>query len=392
VTTSTIVPIARRQRVAEFIMDAVRAVTARQVGVTLLLGLAWYVAATLFWWNVLPFKGWAGQARRIVEFEFLALWMLLAIALADRAVDRGAAPRRAYTIAALAGSAVGVLVDVALEMTVYAAFVDTPLQATEPETVRVFRFATPLTVAIYRILYSLLYAGSAVFLYAQWRTAHKTEQRLRDAELDRVRKSRLALESRLQALQARVEPKFLFNTLAQVRDLYDHDASTASTMLDDLIAYLRAAMPHMRNTSSTLRQEVELVRAYLDIVKLRLPQHLAFEIDVPDDIGDARMPPMTLLPLIDEALARSTGLAHSLRISALQSAQRLELTLADTAAPAPSNAPGSAAVDICTRLAELYGDDASLVLRPGAATTEFVMSLPFNPTLGDDRESGEGSP
>ena len=390
-TTSPRAPAARKQHVAAFIVDAVRAVTARQVVVTLLLGLAWYVSATLFWWNVLPFKGWAGQARRIVEFEFLALWMLLAIALADRAVDRGAAPRRAYTTAALAGSAVGVLVDVALEMTVYAAFVDTPLQATEPATVRIFRFATPLTVAIYRILYSLLYAGSAVFLYAQWRTAHKTEQRLQKAELDRVRKSRLALESRLQALQARVEPKFLFNTLAQVRDLYDHDASTASTMLDDLIAYLRAAMPHMRNTSSTLGQEVELVRAYLDIVKLRLSERLTFAIDVPQAIRHACVPPMTLLPLIDEALARSTGLAHSLRISALRSGKRLELALADTAAPPTPESPGSAAVDIRTRLAELYGDDASLVLRPGAATTEFVLSLPFKPTLGDYRDSSESS-
>jgi len=379
------------QRVAAFIVDAVRAITTRQVRVTLLLGLAWYVSATLFWWNVLPFKDWAGQARRIVEFEFLALWMLLAIALADRAVDRGAAPRRAYITAALTGSAVGVLVDVALELTVYAAFVDTPLQATEPETVRVFRFATPITVAIYRVLYSLLYAGSAVFFYAQWRTAHKTEQHLRRAELERVRKSRLALESRLQALQARVEPKFLFNTLAQVRDLYDHDASMAARMLDDLIAYLRAAMPHMRDTSSTLQQEVELVRAYLDIIKLRLTERLAFEIDVPQNIRQACIPPMTLLPLIDEALARSTGLAHSLRISALQSGQRLELTLADTAAPPPSDAPGSATVDIRARLAELYGNDATLVLRPSAATTEFVLSLPFQTTFGGALESSEPS-
>ena len=160
-------------------------------------------------------------------------------------------------------------------------------------------------------------------------------------------------------------------------------------MLDDLIAYLRAAMPHMRNTSSTLGQEVELVRAYLDIIKLRLTERLAFEIDVPRNIGHACMPPMTLLPLIDEALARSTGLAHSLRISALQSGQRLELTLADTAAPPPSDAPGSAAVDIRARLVELYGGDASLLLRPGAATTEFVLSLPFQSTSGRAPDSIE---
>ena len=390
-TTFTFAPLATMRFLTAFVADAIRSVTAKQFGATMVLGLAWYVSTTLFWWDVLPAKDWASQGRRILEVEFLALWMLLAIAIADRAVDRGTVPRKAYITAALAGSVVGVLVDVALEMSVYAAFVDTPLQATEPETVRVFRFATPITVAIYRVLYSLLYAGSAVFLYAQWRTAHKTEQHLRDAELDRIRKSRLALESRLQALQARVEPKFLFNTLAQVRDFYDHDASVAARMLDDLIAYLRAAMPHMRNTSSTLGQEVELVRAYLDIIKLRLSERLAFEIDVPQAIGHACMPPMTLLPLIDEALARSTGLAHSLRISALRSGKRLELTLADTAAPPSSESPGSAAVDIRARLAELYGNDASLVLRPATATTEFVLSLPFQPTFGGAPDSSEVS-
>lgn len=379
-TTFTIAPLATMRFLTAFVADAVRAITARQFRATLLFGLAWYVSTTLFWWDVLPVKDWASQTRRIVEFEFLALWMLLAIALADRAVDRGAAPRRAYVTAALAGSVVGVLVDVALEMSVYAAFVDTPLQATEPETVRVFRFATPYTIAIYRVMYSLLYAGSAVFLYAQWRTARKTEQHLRQAELDRIRKSRLALESRLQALQARVEPKFLFNTLAQVRDLYDHDASAAARMLDDLIAYLRAAMPHMRDTSSTLGQEVELVRAYLDIVKLRLSEHLSFEISVSENIGHARMPPMTLLPLIDETLVRSTGLAHRLRISAVRSGQRLELTIDDTAAASPSDTPSDAIIDIRARLAELYGDDARLSLREGATAVEIVLSLPFQPT------------
>jgi sensor histidine kinase YesM len=369
-----------------FVADAVRSVTARQLGVTMVLGLAWYVSTTLFWWEVLPVQHWSSQARRIAEVELLALWMLLAIAIADRAVDRGVAPRRAYMTAAIAGCVVGVLVQTCLA-SVYAAFVYTPLQAMEPATARVFRFATPFTIAIYLVTYSLLYAGSAVFLYAQWRTARRTEQYLHRAQLDRVRKSRIALESRLQALQARVEPKFLFNTLAQVRDLYDHDAAVAASMLDDLIAYLRAAMPHMRTTSSTLGQEVELVRAYLDIVRLRLSERLAFDIDVPQDIGHARIPPMTLLPLIDEALARSTGLAHRLHISALQSGQRLQLTIADTASPPTSDAPRSVAVDIRARLAALYGDSASLVLRPGAATTEFVLSLPFEAAAAGAQDS-----
>ena len=83
-------------------------------------------------------------------------------------------------------------------------------------------------------------------------------------------------------MQARVEPQFLFNTLAQVRQLYDSDAPLAGKMLDDLIAYLRAALPHLRESSSTLGKEAALARAYLDIVRVRLGERLAFDIVIPE--------------------------------------------------------------------------------------------------------------
>ena len=82
-------------------------------------------------------------------------------------------------------------------------------------------------------------------------------------------------------MQARVEPQFLFNTLAQVERLYEPMPTLAGRMLDDLIAYLRAAMPAMRGTSSTVAQEIELARAYLDIVRMRLGDRLRVSIDVP---------------------------------------------------------------------------------------------------------------
>ena len=105
--------------------------------------------------------------------------------------------------------------------------------------------------------------GAATFVYTDRRRALAARARMHAAELERARAAKRTLESRLQAMQARVEPQFLFNTLAQVRDLYRADAALGERMLDELIAYLRAAMPKMRDTSSTVGQEIELVRAYL---------------------------------------------------------------------------------------------------------------------------------
>jgi LytS/YehU family sensor histidine kinase len=132
-------------------------------------------------------------------------------------------------------------------------------------------------------------------------------------------------------MQARVEPQFLFNTLLQVRDLYRASASRGEQMLDELIAYLRAAMPKMRDTSSTIGQELDLVRAYLGIVSLRLGERLVFEI-------------------VDSGIGFVPG-NESERIAGIRE-----------------------------RLSALYGADASLVLRRReASATEAVLEIRYEP-------------
>jgi hypothetical protein len=188
---------------------------------------------------------------------------------------------------------------------------------------------------IYDVTTWLLLGGFAVFFYADRRAARKTEARLREAELEHLRKSKIALESRLQAMQARVEPQFLFNTLSQVEHLYELDRSIGQRMLDDLIVYLRAAMPLMRSTSSTVAQELELARAYLNIVRVRLGNRLTFEIDVPEGIGDACLPPMMLLPLIDHAIVVGLEKTHAegrIRIGVEPSGKNLRLVVVDSGA------------------------------------------------------------
>src|SRR4029079_714604 len=111
--------------------------------------------------------------------------------------------------------------------------------------------------------------------------------------------------------------------------------SLAGRMLDDLIAYLRAAMPMMRDTSSTVAQEVELARTYLDIVKIRLGNRLTFDTHVPPGLEYARMPPMMLLPLVDHAIVH--GLERSradgtLRIAIEVVERRLRLRIVDSGA------------------------------------------------------------
>ena len=91
-------------------------------------------------------------------------------------------------------------------------------------------------------------------------------------ELERSELERNAAETRLNLLSAQVEPHFLFNTLANVRELVDSGSPQASSVLDSLIAYLRAAVPRLHEREATLGQEVQLVRAYLELMHLRMQQ------------------------------------------------------------------------------------------------------------------------
>ena len=123
-------------------------------------------------------------------------------------------------------------------------------------------------------------------LFAPWiaigtilrqRDAFAREQAL-EFELQRSEFERRESDARLRLLQAQVEPHFLFNTLANVQALVDSGSPQASKVLTSLIAYLRAAVPRMHSQTTTLETEVELARAYLDLMQMRMPDRLQYAI------------------------------------------------------------------------------------------------------------------
>lgn len=121
-------------------------------------------------------------------------------------------------------------------------------------------------------------------------------------ELERSELERKALDARMRLLQAQVEPHFLFNTLANVRELVDSGSSQASMVLGSLIAYLRAAVPRLHHPVTTLGQELELVRAYLEVMHMRIPDRLQYVLHVDDAALELVCPPMTLLTLVENAV------------------------------------------------------------------------------------------
>ena len=121
-------------------------------------------------------------------------------------------------------------------------------------------------------------------------------------ELERSEFERQALDARLRLLQAQVEPHFLFNTLANIRELVDSGSPQAATVLDSLIAYLRAAVPRLQSPTTTLEEEFALARAYLDVMQMRMPDRLQFSLALDPACARVSCPSMMLLTLVENAV------------------------------------------------------------------------------------------
>lgn len=127
----------------------------------------------------------------------------------------------------------------------------------------------------------------------------------RRLEAAQVRESATEKEltvARLNLLHAQVEPHFLYNTLASAQVLTRSDPARADAMLGNLIQYLRHSLPRTEDAPSTLGEELERARAYLDILAIRMGPRLALQVDVPDELKKLVFPPMMLQTLVENAI------------------------------------------------------------------------------------------
>jgi signal transduction histidine kinase len=185
-------------------------------------------------------------------------------------------------------------------------------------------------------------------------------------ELQKAALEKQALNAQLKVLQAQIEPHFLFNTLANVQELVEARSPQASTMLKSLIAYLRASMLRLRAENATLADELQLVRAYLELMTVRMAERLQFSIDASSAAQAAKCPPMALLTLVENAIRH--GLDPSIRggrveISATAGQGQLVVRVADTGVGLnPHAPPGTGLANLRERLKAMYGNAAQLEL------------------------------
>jgi Histidine kinase len=216
----------------------------------------------------------------------------------------------------------------------------------------------------------LLAPWTALAAIVRQKEAFARDQKLAFA-LERSELERQALDARLHLLQAQVAPHFLFNTLANVQALVDAGSPHASTVLRSLIAYLRAAVPVLHETAATIEREVQLVRPYLELMQMRMPDRLQYAMNVDPAALKVRCPPLTLLTLVENAVQHGIDPSEEggrIDIDIERLSERCVIRVTDTGAGLhqSGNGLGTGLATLRDRLQLIFGDAAHLRLVSGA--------------------------
>src|SRR5262249_26155747 len=187
--------------------------------------------------------------------------------------------------------------------------------------------------------------------------------------LERSELERQALDARLRLLQAQVAPHFLFNTLANVQAVVDAGSPHASVVLRSLTAYLRAAVPLLHESDATIERELQLVRPYLELMQMRMPDRLQYAMNVDPSALKVRCPPTTLLTLVENAVRHGidpSEAAGRIDIDIERLGERCVVRVTDTGAglhhDQEASGLGTGLTTLRERLQLVFGDTVQLRL------------------------------
>jgi signal transduction histidine kinase len=236
----------------------------------------------------------------------------------------------------------------------------------------------PVDLALRVLRWSTMALATGGLLLA-WRSTLRADNALRRAEQQRLAANMQLADLRLQALQSQIEPHFLFNTLATARRLGDTDPRQCADLLEhlhDFVRLGRAAAPGRMRWS--LDNELELARAYLGVIEMRMGGRLRLRYDIAADTGGCEVPPLALATLVENAVKHGitpSAAGGEIAISAHREGRpegggrpRLVLRVADTGvgfgAAAAGGGTGIGLANTRARLHNLYGREAALELQP----------------------------
>ena len=195
----------------------------------------------------------------------------------------------------------------------------------------------------------------------------EARNRLARAERDALARDKALAEAELRVLQAQVEPHFLFNTLANVISLIHTHPDRAARLLERLTSLLRASLSRTRRADGTLKDELAVVRAYLEIQAVRMAGRMTYEVEACPGLETVRMPPLLVQPLVENAVLHGiepSAAGGRVTVRAERSGGEVRIRVADDGVGLDPDAarPGVGLANVRERLRATFGDRGRLVL------------------------------
>jgi len=207
-------------------------------------------------------------------------------------------------------------------------------------------------------------------------------EQLKQKEINEEKLKRLKTQAELEALQAKINPHFLFNTLNSIASLITENPAAAETTVEKLAELFRYTLQKTGNTTVRLRDELDIVLAYLDIEKIRFGDRLQFSLKCDPLLDDVHVPPLLVQGLAENSIKHGISpevLGGSIGIDASRDGDRCIITVTDSGKgfSDPVEESGFGLRSIRERLALAYGDRAALEISSDAMT-RIRISLPLS--------------
>ncbi|MDD5204827.1 MAG: sensor histidine kinase [Desulfobacterales bacterium] len=243
-------------------------------------------------------------------------------------------------------------------------------------------------IFIQMLFVGILFGTIVTYFFFSRERISQTEAQLQEEQIRRLTLEKKTLETNLRLLQAQIEPHFLFNTLSNVLSLLESDPGRGKAMLEDFTRYLRSSLSRTRDRTTTLGQEMDLVRAYLEIHRVRMGERLHYTMEIPADLRGRSFPPMLVQPLVENAVKHGLepkieGGAISIKVE--ETRDRLRLAVADTGSGfSGQRGTGIGLANVRERLEALYDGRGKLILEENRPSgLKVIMEIPHEPGESD---------
>ncbi len=238
-----------------------------------------------------------------------------------------------------------------------------------------------IRVLAFNLLFAVIFGSAATLYFSLRERAQQLRLALKEKELSEERLTRLKTKAELEALQTKVNPHFLFNTLNSIASLISENPEAAEETVEKLSDLFRHSLKHSEKSTVTVAEELDLIRTYLEIEKVRLGDRLRYEVKCDERVREAEIPAMLIQPLVENSIKHGIAPAiegGAISIEAKEKDGTCIVTVRDTGKgfQDTGDLTGFGLRSIQDRLRLLYSDKASLeIVRNGY--TEIVITFPL---------------